>query len=76
MSLFFRLLGEEEKGAALAEAVRSVVVGEPDARVFEVAPESFVQVPGAPFFWSSALMVVSLLIAVPSLKRIRPAAEG
>ena len=54
MSLFFRLLGEEEKGAALAEAVRSVVVGEPDARVFEVAPESFEKVPGAPFsYWVS-----------------------
>ncbi len=54
MSLFFRLLGEEEKGAALAEAVRSVAAGKPDARVFEVAPESFVQVPGAPFaYWVS-----------------------
>ena len=54
MSLFFRLLGEEEKGAALAEAVRSVAAGKPDARVFEVAPESFSQVPGAPFaYWVS-----------------------
>ncbi len=41
-----------------------------------ISSEAAVQVPGAPFFWSSALMVVSLLIAVPSLKRIRPAAEG
>ena len=54
MSLFFRLLGEEEKGAALAEAVRSVVAGKRDARAFEVAPESFAQVPGAPFaYWVS-----------------------
>ncbi len=54
MSLFFRLLGEEEKGAALAEAVRSVAAGKSDARVFDVAPESFAQVPGAPFaYWVS-----------------------
>ena len=54
MSLFFRLLGEGEKGAALAKAVRSVAAGKPDARVFEVAPQSFSQVPGAPFaYWVS-----------------------
>lgn len=31
--------------------------------------------PGAPFFWSSLLMLLSLAIAVPSLKRIHKAAD-
>jgi len=54
MSLFLRLLGEEDKGAALEAAVRSVAAGQRDARVFEVDPESFGQVPGAPFaYWVS-----------------------
>ena len=54
MSLFLRLLGEEDKGAALEAAVRSVAAGEGDARVFEVDPASFEQVPGAPFaYWIS-----------------------
>lgn len=54
MSLFLRLLGEEDKGGALLEAVRSVAAGETDPRVFEVHPASFEQVPGAPFaYWVS-----------------------
>jgi len=54
MSLFLRLLGDEDKGAALLDAVRSVAAGEPDGRVFEVGPASFAQVPGAPFaYWVS-----------------------
>lgn len=28
--------------------------------------------PGAPFFWSSVLMLVALAIAIPALKRIKP----
>jgi DHA1 family tetracycline resistance protein-like MFS transporter len=32
--------------------------------------------PGAPFFWSSLLMVLSLAIAVPSLKRIHKAPDA
>jgi hypothetical protein len=52
VSLFLRLLGEEDKGSALLEAVRSVTAGEADPRVFEVDPASFEQVPGAPFaYW-------------------------
>lgn len=54
MSLFLRLLGDEDKGAALEAAIRSVVAGELDGRVFVVEPDSFEQVPGAPFaYWVS-----------------------
>ncbi|MBP6809243.1 MAG: hypothetical protein KA125_13300, partial [Chromatiaceae bacterium] len=54
MSLFLRLLGEEHKGAGLEAAIRSVAAGELDGRVFVVEPDSFEQVPGAPFaYWVS-----------------------
>jgi hypothetical protein len=53
-ALFLRLLEDEDKGAALLETVRAVAAREPDRRVFEVAPTSFEQVPGAPFaYWVS-----------------------
>lgn len=54
MSLFIRLMADEDKGAALAEVLARLRAGEADARVFKVAPESFEQVPGAPFaYWVS-----------------------
>lgn len=54
LSLFLRLLESDDKAAALGEAVAAVAEVRPDPRVFEVAPESFAQVPGAPFaYWVS-----------------------
>ena len=54
MSLFLRLLEDENRGVALEAAVQSIAKAEPDARVFEVDPTSFEQVPGAPFaYWVS-----------------------
>lgn len=53
-SLFLRLMAEEDKGAALATVLERIRVGAADTRVFQVAPESFRQVPGAPFaYWVS-----------------------
>ncbi len=66
MSLFLRLLGEEDKGAALEAAVRSVAAGEADARVFEVDPESFGQVPGAPFAYWVDPRVLELFLSMAS----------
>jgi hypothetical protein len=54
MSLFLRLLEADDKAAALRETVQVVRSGQPDARVFEVDPQRFRQVPGAPFaYWVS-----------------------
>jgi len=53
-ALFLRLLGDDDKGAALLTAARSITNGEAEPRVFEVDPASFEQVPGAPFaYWVS-----------------------
>lgn len=40
---------------------------------FFVSDKAPLQLPGAPFFWSSLLMVVALAVAVPSLRRIQTA---
>jgi len=67
MSLFLRLLGEGDKGAALLGAVRSVAAGEADPQVFEVDPDSFEQVPGAPFAYWVNSPVRLLFIHYPAL---------
>jgi hypothetical protein len=49
MTLFFRLLEADDKAAALRVVARSS-----DARVYEVDPKSFGQIPGSPFaYWAS-----------------------
>jgi len=54
MSLFLRLLEADDKAAALRETVHAARSSESDARVFDVDPEEFRQVPGAPFaYWVS-----------------------
>ncbi|MCS3507490.1 BREX-1 system adenine-specific DNA-methyltransferase PglX [Achromobacter sp. JUb104] len=54
MSHFLRLLGEEDKSAALLTACQALRQGGVDCRTFEIAPESFDAVPGKPFaYWVS-----------------------
>lgn len=54
MTLFLRMLQDEDKASALDGALAAMRRGETDAHVFEVAPEDFAQVPGAPFaYWVS-----------------------
>lgn len=52
MTQFVRLLGEPDKGQALADVCRNLRNGAADARGFEVAASSFDAVPGKPFgYW-------------------------
>lgn len=54
MSHFLRLLGEDDKSAALLTACQALRQGGEDHRNFEIAPESFDAVPGKPFaYWVS-----------------------
>jgi DHA1 family tetracycline resistance protein-like MFS transporter len=38
---------------------------------FFIGEKAPILLPGAPFFWSSVLMLVALAIAIPALKRIK-----
>ena len=52
MTLFFRLLKPNDKGTALQQAIQQLAEKQPNTNTFAVEPESFQQVPGAPFaYW-------------------------
>ncbi len=54
MSLFLRLLSEDDKATALQDVCSQQRAEGSDARVFEVEPEAFDAVPGKPFaYWVS-----------------------
>jgi len=54
MTTFLRLLNDKDKAEALYTTSQMLRRGESEPRVFEVAPESFKAVPGAPFaYWVS-----------------------
>ena len=54
MTIFFRLLEPDDKGAALHDAIAQLTTGTPNANTFPVEPASFQQVPGSPFaYWVS-----------------------
>ncbi|MDD5035901.1 MAG: hypothetical protein PHE55_14220 [Methylococcaceae bacterium] len=62
MTVFLRLLAEDDKAQALLVACTRLRQGEVDPRLFEVRPESFDAVPGKPFaYWVSDAVRVTFL---------------
>ena len=54
MTTFLRLLADKDKAHNLLASCNAWRSGGSDARVFQVVPESFREVPGAPFaYWVS-----------------------
>lgn len=54
MTTFLRLLTDKDKASNLLDSCTALRAGETDTRVFDVEPESFRAVPGAPFaYWVS-----------------------
>jgi hypothetical protein len=54
MTIFLRLLTDKDKALNLLESCTTLRTGDANTRVFQVAPESFRAVPGAPFaYWVS-----------------------
>ncbi|MBZ9746806.1 BREX-1 system adenine-specific DNA-methyltransferase PglX [Mesorhizobium sp. CO1-1-7] len=54
MTTFLRLLADKDKGSNLLASCTALRANADEARVFQVAPESFRTVPGAPFaYWVS-----------------------
>jgi hypothetical protein len=54
MTVFLRLMADTDKETALADCCDTLRTGGTDPRVFDVAPEAFRAVPGAPFaYWAS-----------------------
>jgi hypothetical protein len=77
VTLFLRLLEDEDKAEALCTALRAVAAGAADPRVFETDPEAFVQVPGAPFaYWVSDAIRKSFADLDPLETDTRVARQG
>ena len=58
VTIFLRLLAEDDKGAGLADVCGRLRQGETDPRLFEVAPGTFDAVPGKPFaYWVSSKLI-------------------
>ncbi len=69
MTIFLRLLADKNKASNLPASCEALRAGERDGRVFQVAPESFRAIPGAPFaYWVSEV--------VRQVFRNMPAFEG
>lgn len=58
MTIFLRLLLDQDKAASLLAGCTRFRRGEDEERLFRVVPEAFAKVPGAPFaYWVSAEML-------------------
>lgn len=76
-ALFIRLLKEEDKAACLKTAVSSYCSGEDDTRVYEVMPEEFRLVPGAPFaYWVGESVIETFQRLPPFEGEGREAKQG
>ncbi len=68
MTTFLRLLDNKDKSASLSAASEALRNGAPDSRLFFVLPESFRQVPCAPFAYWISENVRSSFSRMPALE--------
>jgi len=68
MTNFVQFLNDKDKAEALLSATQSLRSGQKDPRVFDVAPQSFRDVPGAPFSYWVSDKVRSCFLTYPALE--------
>ncbi|MFA7679135.1 type II restriction endonuclease subunit M [Pseudomonas aeruginosa] len=68
MTTFLRLLADKDKATNLLASCSALRAAESDARVFQVAPESFRSVPGAPFAYWVSTKVLGTFLNLPPLE--------
>lgn len=68
MTTFLRLLNDKDKAEALYSASQMLRRGETEPRIFEVAPESFKAVPGAPFAYWVSDTILGLFKTLPAFE--------
>jgi hypothetical protein len=69
MTTFLRLLAEKEKATALLDICAAVRAGQDESRVFDVQPDSFRAVPGAPFAYWVGDQLRDLFSSLPAFER-------
>jgi hypothetical protein len=67
MTIFLRLLDDEDKSRRLKTSCNAVRYGAPDGGVFQVEPEAFRLIPGAPFAYWVGDSVRRLFVTLKSL---------
>lgn len=68
MTTFVRLLATKDKANNLLASCTALRLGESDTRVYQVAPESFRAVPGAPFAYWVSEAIRSMFKKLPALR--------
>ena len=77
MTTFLRLLTEKDKAINLLASCTELRAGIADARVFQVAPESFRVIPGAPFaYWVNEAVRQVFKRLTPFESQVRTARQG
>lgn len=68
MTTFLRLLADKDKASSLQASCTALRAGKNEARIFQVTPESFQAVPGAPFAYWVNESVRQLFKKIPALE--------
>lgn len=68
MTVFLRLLTENDKATVLVESCTQVRLGADETRCFEVAPEAFDAVPGSPFAYWVSKAVLEIFVSFPAFE--------
>lgn len=76
MTIFFRLLEPDDKGAALHQAIAQLAIGTPNSNTFPVEPASFQQVPGSAFAYWVSEKFLSLFKSLKNVSQIAIAQHG
>ncbi|MBU0973507.1 MAG: type II restriction endonuclease subunit M [Proteobacteria bacterium] len=75
MTTFLRLLNDNDKADALFTASQMLRRGETEPRMFEVTPESFKTVPGAPFAYWVSDKILELFKKLPAFEEEKRTAK-
>jgi hypothetical protein len=67
MTIFFRLISEKNKEKSLQESCSAIQKKAENERIFEVSPDSFLAIPGAPFAYWVSDYVRNSFARMPSL---------
>lgn len=68
MTIFLRLLADKDKANSVLASCTALREDRNDARVFQLAPESFQAIPGAPFAYWVSEAVRQVFIQIPALE--------
>lgn len=73
MTIFLRLLAEDDKSTALTESCMRVRQGSYDSRYFALAPNTFDALPGKPFAYWVSDAIRQIFLRMPRFGKVTSA---